>query len=328
MENRPQYRSLFWPIVLIGVGVIWLLVNLGYVSTANAFNLWRLWPLLLIAAGLDILAGRRAPIVGALFGLIVIGVVGVFLLGNVQIPGTVSAQVKTERIHLPIDTAKRAHVTLNFWSDSVDLNALSDSKELIDGEITHVGQIHFSGTGSDEKTVTLSHDNEFLGPMFFSNAETHTKIGLTPNLPLDLTIDGASGSQNLDLSRLNLTALSLDSGSGSVELSLPASPGQYEARIHSGSGSINLSVAAGANALLSFDSGSGSVNVRLPGDAAVHIEVNDDGSGSLSLPSGLTQLSKGSGDRGTWETSGYAGAKNKIEIRIDNMGSGSFSISK
>ena len=67
MENK-GYRSLFWPLVLIGVGVIWLLGNLGVISWTNLTVLFRLWPLLLIAIGLDLLIGRQSPAIGALIG--------------------------------------------------------------------------------------------------------------------------------------------------------------------------------------------------------------------------------------------------------------------
>lgn len=65
-ESRPRYRSIFWPLVLIAVGVLWLLSNFNIVSGANLFALVRLWPLLLIAVGLDILFGRRPLISGVL----------------------------------------------------------------------------------------------------------------------------------------------------------------------------------------------------------------------------------------------------------------------
>ena len=48
--------SLFW----LGVGVIFLLANLGYLPVTVWELLWRFWPVLLIAIGIDIIIGRRA----------------------------------------------------------------------------------------------------------------------------------------------------------------------------------------------------------------------------------------------------------------------------
>ena len=58
--ERQGYRSLFWPIILIGVGLIWLLGNFGIISGANLAVLFRLWPLALIVIGLDLLFGRQS----------------------------------------------------------------------------------------------------------------------------------------------------------------------------------------------------------------------------------------------------------------------------
>lgn len=73
-SERTRYRSIFWPLVLIAVGVLWLLGNFGVIATSNLFALLRLWPLLLIAIGLDILLGRRWPLVSALIALVTVGV--------------------------------------------------------------------------------------------------------------------------------------------------------------------------------------------------------------------------------------------------------------
>lgn len=71
-ESRPRYRSIFWPLVLIAVGALWLLSNFNVISGSNLFALLRLWPLLLIAIGLDILLGRR-PLISALLSVATVG---------------------------------------------------------------------------------------------------------------------------------------------------------------------------------------------------------------------------------------------------------------
>lgn len=75
MEKEPRPRSLFWPILLVGVGIIWLLSNLGIIQTVSIGSVLKLWPLLLIVLGIEILFSRRYPWVGAVVGLVAIGVV-------------------------------------------------------------------------------------------------------------------------------------------------------------------------------------------------------------------------------------------------------------
>lgn len=55
--HRPP--SLFWPLTLIAVGVLWLLVSANVVPTTNLWALTHLWPLALIAFGAGLLLGIR-----------------------------------------------------------------------------------------------------------------------------------------------------------------------------------------------------------------------------------------------------------------------------
>ena len=79
--QKPRSRSLFWPILLIGVGVMLLLNNLGIVSW-NTWNLiWRFWPLVLVAIGIDVLFGQRS-VLGAVFSaMLVLALMAVIALG-------------------------------------------------------------------------------------------------------------------------------------------------------------------------------------------------------------------------------------------------------
>ena len=51
--ERP--RSIFWPLLLIAAGVVWLLVKTGNLPAENLWALTHIWPFLLIAAGLGLI---------------------------------------------------------------------------------------------------------------------------------------------------------------------------------------------------------------------------------------------------------------------------------
>ena len=58
-EPARRKPGLVGPTILIAMGVIFLLNNLGLVSWDIWGTLLQLWPILLIALGLDMLVGRR-----------------------------------------------------------------------------------------------------------------------------------------------------------------------------------------------------------------------------------------------------------------------------
>ena len=88
-----QYQRgirLFWPIVLIGVGSILLLTNLGVITGNPWAIIFQLWPVLLIALGLEILLGGSTgwrAVMSALLGLALVGGILWVLIAQPAIPG-------------------------------------------------------------------------------------------------------------------------------------------------------------------------------------------------------------------------------------------------
>lgn len=81
--SRGRHRhstSLLGPLLLIGAGVVFLLNNLGVLPWGVWETLGRLWPLFLIAIGIDLVVGRRKPLISLLIilGLVVVGVALVY----------------------------------------------------------------------------------------------------------------------------------------------------------------------------------------------------------------------------------------------------------
>jgi hypothetical protein len=75
LVSHPEQTSktdLFWPIIFLGVGVLWALVSLGWLTVSQVTSMLGLWPILLIAIGLFLLLGRRNAWVGAVIGLLVV----------------------------------------------------------------------------------------------------------------------------------------------------------------------------------------------------------------------------------------------------------------
>jgi hypothetical protein len=69
-------HSIFWPLTLIAIGVLWLLVNTGVIPVENLWALVHYWPILLIALGVGLILRRRWPAAGMVItALVVIGAV-------------------------------------------------------------------------------------------------------------------------------------------------------------------------------------------------------------------------------------------------------------
>lgn len=81
-EELRKERSLFWPVLLFGTGILWLLIELHFIHVGSIHALTRLWPLILVFIGLDILVGRRSALVSVLLAVLAVGgVAAIFIFG-------------------------------------------------------------------------------------------------------------------------------------------------------------------------------------------------------------------------------------------------------
>lgn len=77
-ESNERRIEFFWPILFMGVGALWLLVSMNILPVQQALALLNLWPLLLIVAGIDLMVGRRLPVVNMALGILTVGVLFAF----------------------------------------------------------------------------------------------------------------------------------------------------------------------------------------------------------------------------------------------------------
>ena len=326
--ERQGYRSLFWPIILIGVGLIWLLGNFGIISGANLAVLFRLWPLALIVIGLDLLFGRQSPGLGALIGLGAVVVMVVLMLAGPSLGLVQSVESQVSTYDVEREGATSARVEINPSVGLVRVRALTDSNALMTADVRHLGDLNLTVSGTTNRIVNLSQasgvtqfSTNFLDGLFGGDEnQLHWYINLNPEVRLDLRINSGVGESDIDLTGLLLTGVNINSGVGKTLLSLPAQDERYMATVNGGTGEIEVIVAEGAALDLNISSGVGNVIIDVPEGAAVRLESSG-GIGSMSVPAWLTRVSGEDGglrEQGVWESADYAGAERQISIRYDS----------
>ncbi len=337
-RRRPHAErpSFFGPIVLIGVGVYFLLTNLNVIDGSLNWNaLFRLWPVFLIFMGLNIIARQIPGVLGslgsALVGLTAVALAGAVLFFADRLPYVDSlagqaANLQRHTLERPLGEAASAEVVLDAGSLPLTLSALSDSRNLIEGDISTSGElIETFEVDGDRIRYTLDERSVIWWGGTSWDGDDRWDIRLSPRLPIDLRLDLSSGASDIDLSRLQLEHLEIDGGSGASSIALPA--GTYQAHFHMGSGASRISLPSEGEIFLEVDGGSGALRLILPASMAARIEV-EHGSGRFA-PGDRFSLVEGErhGD-GIWETEGYEpNARNRIDLKID-LGSGSIVISE
>lgn len=265
VKQERSKTSLFGPMVLVGLGIMLLLSNLDVLDLNFWQLLFRFWPVFIIAAGLDILLGRRANggLLIALF--LVLGLVfGAIWLGYVE-TSTPFGVVHGESVSQPLNGASRADVTIATSVSQMRLEAGVDLNDaLLGGNVAlHPNEElerEFSVEGGTAQYKLQSSTRSLILPSFGRSNDGLWDLQLNRLTPTNLTVSTGVGSAILDLKELNLTGLQVDAGVGKVEITLPAA-GYFAGEINGGVGGITIKVPSTMAVRIEATTGLGSINV-------------------------------------------------------------------
>lgn len=252
--------SLFWGLLLVVLGGMFLLNNFGVLQVTWT-ELWRLWPLLVIAAGFSLLATRHWlwKLVSALF--VILALVAVVVVGTGQYAPDVSETRQHEQSVTLDDEAKLAEVELDAGASTLDITS-ADTDDVVHAVVT--GRA-FS-LEKNERTVgttqyvRVSSERDH-GWWMMGSGKNDWKVTLGERVPMKLRIDAGASHTVADLSGLNLTSLRLDAGASSTELKLGNKATSVKVDIDSGASSLNIKVPQGSGVSLKFEGGLSSKDV-------------------------------------------------------------------
>ena len=294
--DKPRRRppGLTFPLLLIGLGVIFLLNALGVLKAPVLPMLFRFWPALLVLIGLDILIGRRSMLGSLLVGALVIAL----LVGAVTLNAFVTfgddATPTLEQVGLPIHSeAEEMEATIDFAVGELEVSALPAPAD-------YAAEVYWQpivGRGLDYSyKVQDGHGKLFITDSYLEDSfhlwddwDSRMTVGLEPSVPISLKADAGVGEVALDLSALELASLDADLGIGELTVTLPEA-GEYEAYLSVGVGELTVVVPDGMEARVVRDMGIGDTEVdssRFVRDGEVYV------------------------------TRGYEGAENVVELTVD-----------
>lgn len=242
---EPRRISLVGPTLLVGLGVILLLNNVGYMNWGFR-DILQLWPILLIAAGLEILLGHRSIWASLIAAVIVLALLvgGVLIVGRGT--GAVTGAGEQIQISYPRDGASSATITLEPAVTSLSVDALVDAPELVAGSVRvrrdeRLEERFISG---DHAQLTLASQSieprSFVGPARYAAWD----LALNPDVSMDLSVQLAVGQAEIDLTHLTIEQAKVSIGVGQIEATLPAT-GNTELRIEGGVGTLRINLPEG-----------------------------------------------------------------------------------
>jgi len=273
-DGSPRRTSLVFPIVLIGIGVLFLLQRWNPAFDPKSILL-TYWPLILIFIGLgkiwDNMQRSRNPnappgiSLGATFGavafVLVIGMLIWHGRGFSHGRGGAFGTKHTTKIVEP-QRAKSARAKLEMGAGQLTING--GSANLLEADFNYSDsydepRVEYSvAEGVGQLTVSQDSRSVHIG-----HSENDWSLHFTKDIPLELKIDMGAGQGNLHLRDVPLTRLDLNMGAGQVDVDLTGDrKTDLTADIEGGVGQANIRLPKNVGVIVHASGGIGSIDAH------------------------------------------------------------------
>lgn len=302
--RSPRRRSMFWPLVLIAIGLVALAGNYGLIQPVSIVSILALWPVLLIMLGVDIAFSRRWPVPTLVAEVAIIS--GALLLAATQPSALRLASFSfsnsndctnaSPSITVPRGSLQSVRLTINGGAARYHLAgggaaavaASADGTDLCLRDQTNSRDASAATRGDVRLTQSTTR--------FSGNADV--TVHVANDLPLSLIVNVGAGEFVFDLHDIRTTDARINIGAASTTVVLPRPTGEVPIRI---------------------EGGASSVVIEIPAEVEARITVT----GGLVSSSSINLRATKSGN--VIETAGYATAKDRVTVSV-NGGASSVSV--
>jgi hypothetical protein len=253
-----KYKHLFWGLILIAIGMLFILNNLGVIHF-SWFSFWRLWPLILLFWGIAILPVKDM-VKYILLGLVLIFIF--FAINRLPVgnpwhlhfhhPGNSMywnfddeehdsiARYADQNLSVPFDSlAMKGDLTLdaaagNFIMKGTTAEFLTFEKS---GDIGNYALTTKDANG--KKVITLKMAEGTSRHNIRKN-EVNIRLNARPSWNMNMSIGAAS--VNFDLSEYRIDTADFDAGASSIDIRLGDKNPKTVLTINAGASSIHVDV--------------------------------------------------------------------------------------
>lgn len=241
------------PLVLLGFGTVLLLGNLGILAQNGFTLLLRLWPILLVAIGLDIAFGHRNMLWSTLvrIGLGLALVAGIFWLAMTS---PINSGMRSIPYDQSLDGAKASELSMTLAVGKLDIEGGADSGKLITGTagVQHGSDLDANYSKSANGTSTLALKGNAISYMPINAGAYPWAFKINSEIPVTLTVKQAVGMQSFDMESIKATELDSALAVGTMTVTVPKGM-NFNGKIECAVGQVVIRIPRGSNVVIHTD---------------------------------------------------------------------------
>lgn len=218
--------ALVWPIILVVVGILLFLdfTDLADIDAVGFLTQW--WPVALIGFGVIVLIGAVWP----------------------------AGRGVVETISVPVTGDGAGEVVIKFGAGTLEIGA-GRSGVLVEGTMEGGGRRRDIGPNRVELESDVVQVVPGLGQTM------RWRLGLAPDLPMRLRLEGGAANSTLNLAGVLVTDLVVKTGASGTRIVLPQGVERSTARVEAGAAQVTIEVPQGVAASIRSTVGLGTTSV-------------------------------------------------------------------
>lgn len=231
-----HHRGLFWPALLILVGIVALLVNTGALSADRLYALFTLWPLILVVIGLDIvirhtLRGIAADVAALLVVLIAVGGAVAYVAASPNLPGYGTNQ--TLDAHDTVGDISHASLQIDVGGATISITSGDAAGgDLYEAHIVYTGPTPSVSLDRSRGALTISQNVN--GFDIFRSYHVQLDLKLNPNVAWSINENSGAATDTFDLAGLRLTSMTVNTGASREDVTLGPPAGRVSITVNGG----------------------------------------------------------------------------------------------
>lgn len=296
-----NFGRIAFGLFFIALGVYFLAKNTGFLPAELEIkiDIWKLWPLLIVFAGLSMLSAKSklSALIGSVITFIVLFGVGYLILANAEAIEKYSRPVKTTPILVEKIPAAEG-ILLDIETSGTTVSVGEGKGALLSGSFTsNLSNISSRSTSKDNwQIVNIATRNDLDIESFPTKYVNDLQLSINQGTPLQLKLQSNVTKAEFDLSKLQPTNLSFVSDASSIRTTFGIVPGEAFVKIDARTSNILLLIPRG-------------VGVKITSAAEL----------SLNNFEGLSKLVGEAEEKNIYQTKDFTIKSSKISINLTSI---------
>ncbi len=257
-------------IILIGIGIILLLINLDIMSEAIILHFFRLWPILLIVIGVNVIFKKNKIVSVVTWVLLFAIIIGYGVVTNEQ-PQSLDSSIGGEIIIEKQKITEQGDLDLQIGGAEIVIG--STSSKLLKVMMKHEDLEYDTQYLNNNKKVDIDIDGMRRKRVYvFDDIENEYDIELNKEIEWNIDVNMGAVSGIIDLSELQINTFDLELGAGDIDMKFGDKNSLTEVNIDAGASNIDVYIPK--NVGIKINSHGGLSHMDLKGGGWVRTQNN------------------------------------------------------